>query len=632
MHTGSETQVADPLLEAVEGAGRVPGFRGLAYVVFERMALAPFGNRLPQLQVEVFRALNDVEAKIKAVTIIPGATEFGYDPGPITKTFPGGGSQPVNTNNALGGTDWQVAIDQLQDTCPNLARAGLVVTWFGDDLQAGSCTVRPKTERADTLTTPSSWAVAGLTRATALPVSTVENRPAFGGTPSDASVVSALTDLAARGIAVTFFPFIMMDIVPGNTLVDPYTGIQGQSAYPWRGRITVSPAPGVSGSPDKTSAATTQIDAFFGTATVADFQVSGTTVTYTGPEEWSYRRQVLHYAHLCKAAGGVSAFLIGTELRGLTWSRDNLGYPAVSALVQLAADVRTVLGSTTDITYAADWSEYFGHHPQDGSGDVTFHLDPLWASPNIDAVGIDNYMPLSDWRNGQSHADALAGAPAIHDLEYLKGNIAGAEGYDWFYASDADRHTQTRSPITDGAAGKPWVFRYKDLVNWWSNAHVNRVAGVESSSATAWQPASKPIWFTEIGCPAVDRGTNQPNVFFDPKSAESKLPHFSRGQRDDVIQRQYLLAHHAHWTPGTEGFADANNPVSPVYAGRMVDPDAMHVWTWDARPYPAFPQNARLWSDGANWRLGHWLTGRLGAVPLGRLVAQLMIEQGFTAL
>ena len=31
------------------------------------------------------------------------------------------------------------------------------------------------------------------------------------------------------------------------------------------------------------------------------------------------------------------------------------------------------------------------------TGDVFFHLDPLWADPEIDFVGVDNYVPLSDW-------------------------------------------------------------------------------------------------------------------------------------------------------------------------------------------------------------------------------------------
>ena len=57
--------------------------------------------------------------------------------------------------------------------------------------------------------------------------------------------------------------------------------------------------------------------------------------------------------------------------------------------------------------------------------------------------------------------DALAGAPSIYDLDYLRSNIEGGEGFDWFYASEADRAAQDRTPITDGL-GKPWVFRFKE--------------------------------------------------------------------------------------------------------------------------------------------------------------------------
>ncbi|MDY6860931.1 MAG: host specificity protein, partial [Pseudomonadota bacterium] len=48
VYTGSESQLADPKMEAVEGAGAVPAYRGLAYVVFEDLALQPYGNRVPQ--------------------------------------------------------------------------------------------------------------------------------------------------------------------------------------------------------------------------------------------------------------------------------------------------------------------------------------------------------------------------------------------------------------------------------------------------------------------------------------------------------------------------------------------------------------------------------------------------------
>ena len=375
-------------------------------------------------------------------------------------------------------------------------------------------------------------------------------------------------------------------------------------------------------SSDGNDTAAAQVAAFFGTATPANFAISGTTVTWTGGTDWGIRRMILHYAHLCAAAGGVEAFLIGSEMVGLTTIRSGAAtYPAVTALKALAADVRAILGAGAKIGYAGDWSEYFGHHPGDGTGDVFFHLDPLWSDSNIDFVGIDNYMPISDWRDGFDHLDA-ATAPAIYDRTYLQSNIAGGEGFDWFYASPTDRDSQTRTPITDGAYGKPWVFRFKDLQSWWSNPHYNRPAGVESGAATAWVPQSKPFWFTELGCPAVDRGTNQPNVFFDPKSSESLTPYHSRGWRDDAIQRAYLEATFGFWGDV------AHNPISALYAAPMVSVADCAVWTWDARPYPFFPQATDIWSDGPNWRLGHWLTGRLGAVSLAALVRHLCLRAG----
>ncbi|NHB78601.1 phage tail protein, partial [Rhodobacter calidifons] len=50
--------------------------------------------------------------------------------------------------------------------------------------------------------------------------------------------------------------------------------------------------------------------------------------------------------------------------------------------------------------------------------------------------------------------------------------------------------------------------------------------------------------------------------------------------------------------------------------------------TWDARPYPFFPELTGIWTDGPNWRLGHWLTGRLGAVSLAALVRHLCLRAG----
>ncbi len=629
LYTGNETQQPDPFILAKMGTGNAPAYRGTAYVMFEELPLEQFGNRIPQLSFEVFHPViepDTAEGMIRAVTLIPGTGEFVYATEPVSRGSGGNtASENVHTTNAV--PDIVAALDQLQAAAPNIESISLVVSWFGTDLRAGNCRIAPGVENTTKVTTPKSWAVNGVARAGAHVISLdASGRTAYGGTPADFAVVQAIQEIKARGLRVTFYPFLLMDIPTGNTLPDPYSdnaATIGQPSYPWRGRITCSPAAGYAGTVDKTAAAVPQVSAFMGNAQVSDFAVSGETVSWTGGTDWGYRRMILHYAHLCAAAGGVDTFLIGSELRGLTTIRDGVTtYPTVAAMRQLASDVAGILGTSTAISYAADWSEYFGHQPTDGSGDMFYHLDPLWADPNIHFIGIDNYLPLSDWRDGFDHADAQAGWSSIRDLDYLRSNIEGGEGFDWFYASDADRTAQNRTPITDGVYNQPWVFRPKDIRAWWSNPHYDRPGGVESASPTEWVPQSKPIRFTELGCPAVDRGTNQPNVFYDPKSAESALPYFSRGWQDEAIQRRYIEAMLGYWGD------PANNPTSNVYAAPMIDMGEAAVWTWDARPYPDFPAREDVWADAPNWRLGHWLNGRLGAVGLGALVRELCRRAG----
>jgi len=301
------------------------------------------------------------------------------------------------------------------------------------------------------------------------------------------------------------------------------------------------------------------------------------------------------------------------------WRLWNKSYPAVQKLVDLADDVKAILSTQTSITYAADWSEYFGHHIDN---DVTFHLDPLWSSAAIDAIGIDAYFPLSDWRDGEVHLDAEE-AEDIYDLSYLKSQMEGGEGYDYFYGSNANRAAQIRTPITDDAAGKPWVFRYKDLRNWWSQPHYNRGGGIELNTSTDWVPESKPIWLMEIGCPAIDKGANQPNVFYDLKSAQSNYPYYSNTSRDDLMQRCYLEAFIDYWSEGS-----GHNPQSSLYNGSMIDTEMINLWAWDARPFPDFPARDTVWSDGENWQSGHWIPGRMGLVPLSDVAADICVQSG----
>lgn len=673
VYRGTPNQRPDPKIEAVEGEGRVPAYRGTAYVVIESLALEQFGNRVPQFTFEVMRpaprrqpgARLDPPHAMRGVALLPGSGEYALATRPVTMNYGPGKGAVVNVNSPSGEPDFMTSLESLRGELPNCRTTSLIVSWFGQDLRCGACDIHPRVERRafDSVNMP--WIVSGQRRSEARQVARDESgRPVYGGTPADRAVIQAIRALRQAGQDVMYYPFILMDQMPGNGRADPYSDAPDQPKLPWRGRITLSVAPGRPGSPDGTAQAESQVAAFFGTAKASDFsepveeeepvadpaanpwepeltyekesfaegalelilgpppaEITG-PVIYSGPDEWSYRRFVLHQAALCRAAGGVESFCIGSEMRGLTQIRGpNNSFPAVEQLIALAAEVRQILGSDVKIGYAADWSEYAAYQP--GNGDLFFHLDALWADQNIDFVGIDNYMPLSDWREGHDHLDAQDW-DAVYDLGYLQSNIEGGEGYDWYYRTPEARAAQIRTPITDEGHEEPWVWRFKDIRNWWGNHHHNRVNGARAEMPTDWVPQSKPIRFTEYGCPAIDKGTNQPNVFLDPKSSESRMPYHSNGQRDDLIQLQYLRAMAGYWTD------PANNPVSPIYEAGMVDWDHACAWAWDARPFPFFPDNRSLWSDGSNYARGHWLNGRMSARRLDSVVEEMTARAGLT--
>lgn len=588
---GTETQTPDPLMVAKDGAA--PAYRGVSYVVFERMPVGDYGRRIPNLTFELWGQAGEMEDLIQGVDVIPASTEFGYSPTVITKPSGPGSTGRENAVRDAKTSDWKASFDLMQGVLPNCNTVALVVSWFGTDLRMAHCEIEPRVERKGK-NTSRAWSAGGLSRDQANLVSYVDGKPAFGSTPDDLSIMEAIQDLKARGMRVVLYPFVMMDIPAGNELPDR-DGNTGQPIYPWRGRI--GPATG-----DGSVAA--QAAALVGSAAPSHFSAGSGVPAYSGPNEWSYRRFILHLAAVARNAGGVDAFLVGTELVDLTTATDTAGdYPFVDALVDLAADVKGMLPGAA-VSYAADWSEYHSHR---NGAEVFFHLDPLWSSPNVDFIGIDNYLPISDWRPGTDHADydPDAGVTSPYLLDYLKSNIEGGEYWDFYYASPEDRDAQVRTPIFDGAHGEHWVYRQKAIRDWQGNAHHNRPGGVRDVAATAWVPGSKPVWFTEFGCPAIDLGANQPNVFYDPKSSESFLPHFSNGARDDFMQRQYTRAMLEWWRDN---------------GGSVVNPANMLVWSWDARPWPEFPRLTDIWSDGPNWRRGHWLNGRAGNAPAAEVI------------
>lgn len=539
IYYGSETQLADSLIESYEGL--TTAHRGLAYVVFEDFPLAEFGNRIPNFTFEVTRRVGsasqtqlNAEQRVTSVIMIPGSGEFVYDTVVQSKAVgehvggqwvQRGNQVAMNMHNVQGTANVNLALNQLQQTFPNLEYVGLVVNWFANSLDAATAVVEPCVEFPNTTqVSPNEWSVAGKTRSTARVISYDNGAPRYGGTPSDESILRLLQALSARGIKVFFYPMLLID-APGK---------------PWRGHMTCN------------------------AAAMANFFTKSN----------GYNAFIRHYAAL--TAGWVQAFAIGSEMKGLTKVSSSAGvYPAVNQLINLAQAVKGIT-PFAHITYAADWSEY--HHADGG----WYNLDPLWASSSIDFIGIDAYFPLTDApQNGI-------------DKQAIRDGWTSGEGYEWYYTND--------SRVTQEPLDPPYA--WKNIAWWWNNTHRN-----PNGAVTAWVPRSKKIWFTEYGFASVDGTTNQPNVFVDPTSSDSGLPRFSRARVDFAIQRAAIEATEEVW---------AN---SDMVARKF-------LWTWDARPYPQWPDLLGVWSDGRNWDMGHWVQGKLGIAQLGGAVRELLQRTG----
>lgn len=557
VHHGSEDQMVDDIMAKYLAAGTIPAYRGMAYVVIEDFPLAEYGNRIPNFTFEVRRSVKftpSVEDKITDICMIPGAGEFVYGTQITSKQdgyfdawqggafTPSGDKKYINMHNYEGKADALVAVDQALDVLPNLEWVAIIVTWFATSTDAGACEIIPKVEfQGTTQVLPQDWSVAGYTRSTAQVVLKFDlETPTYGGTPSDHTVVQLVDHLKAKGLNVMLYPM---------PFVDTITPVP----KPWRGRIEPANATDAASWFTKTN---------------------------------GYNGFITHYANLVK--NKVDAFVIGSELIGMTGYSDTSGnYPAVNQLVSLAATVKGIMGASTDITYAADWSEY---HSTDG----WFNLDPIWASPNIDFVGIDSYFPLTE------------DLPQIQITEELITEYwEKGEGWDYFW--NGDRTVQT------SYGGDP-TYAWKNLEHWWNSTHTN-----PDMSTTGWTAKMKPVWFTEFGFPSVDGCANQPNVFYDPTSSESFFPRGSKGRVDFQAQREALNA--------TLDYLDAREKET----GNTGLVARRFLWTWDARPFSFWPDLEGVWQDSILWQTGHWVQGKLGNSTLGAIVGELLQAAGLTA-
>jgi hypothetical protein len=543
-YDGASDQMPDPKIEATEGEENVSAYRGVAYVVFEDMVLTDYGNRIPQITVEVSRSVNRSEEALEklatAVNIGPGDGEYVYaynahhsteltDSGQTTGT-----TVAENTYSSGGDGDMVVSLDRLESGLPEVESASVIVGWYASSTDASTCTIKPKVISTLKESQPNNWNVSDTYRPDADVVATdADGDPTYNGTPNDASVRGIVTELKERGMRVVFRPTLFLDDTErtwcGEMTGDP-TNMEGSaensdfSAY---GSLDGRPLPLVPYSRDER----------------VSYKASG--VEYDGPDEWSYRRMILHYARLLHdllEPGDV--FLVGSEMKGLTES----GTVWADILVSLIADVKSRLGTGRLVSYAADFDEY-----------ANPNLSSVWD--NADFVGIDYMPPITNWRSASD---------VTYDHDTLVLGINSGELWDYTYASESDRDDDIRTPIASPAG------RQKDIRSWGETNH-----------------PGKDVWFTKIGCPSIDKGTNQPN-------ARDQEPWFSDGSRDDTLQRAHIDAVMAYWID--DGYVSVDN---------------MFLWSWDARPYPTFPNTSNTWWDADNWYTGLWVTGRVGLSSLG---------------
>src|SRR5690606_17979303 len=128
VHRGTGDQVPDPLIEARQGEGNAPAYRGTAYVVIERFPIDDYGRRLPQFQFEVMRPVGALNGQIRSVALIPGSTEYGLLPRPVKLTVRPGEDVTVNRHVSSAASDIEASLEELQALCPKLETVALVVT------------------------------------------------------------------------------------------------------------------------------------------------------------------------------------------------------------------------------------------------------------------------------------------------------------------------------------------------------------------------------------------------------------------------------------------------------------------------------------------------------------------------
>ncbi|MFV9838712.1 MAG: glycoside hydrolase TIM-barrel-like domain-containing protein [Aaplasma endosymbiont of Hyalomma asiaticum] len=526
IYKGTEDQKADPLI--LETETHSTAYKGLAYVVIEDLPLRDYNNKIPRFVFEVTSYPEEflethVTKNILAIHTA-GNGEFTYDTTiqkRINVTTINGKKIPYGTAtkiNAELATSYALAgLNSLQKTLPNIQWICVTVCWFASCPDIGQCTIKPATiEDTSFQTFPDTWQVENYRSFRAHTIPP-DYTSKYKGTVNDASLLRYISELKRRKYKI----LLLLKVV-----------VMHES----RTKLVCSN--------------TNDVETFF---------------------DRHYKPFVEHYCNLTK--GVIDAFAIASGLSKLTRIRDAYNrYPAVDALTKMAGIAKKTLGQRVIITYAADYDEYHSH-----SG--VYNMDTLWASKNIDVVGINAYFPLSPPSQSTNKLSAK-------DVQQL---WKSGEGYRYFYKGPRRPENIVRYEENQ--------FAWKNILHWWKNSHSVDNAGKMETSP--WKAESKKIWFIEYGFRSVENCTQKDlNPGPDANIAN--------------IDSAELNVDYTAQKTAIEGTLLAWSESKVV--------ERMFLYAWNLQPHPGSYDT----DSYKFWQTGYWVNNKISLITLSAIISDVL--------
>ena len=363
--------------------------------------------------------------------------------------------------------------------------------------------------------------------------------PCYGGTPADDGLIQGIQYAISQGFEFSFYSFMEVADPPGEK--------------PWRGNL------------------------------LPEHKTIGELLTQV-------KSQCLYYANLlinnnlkpkrfiaCSELVKINqqktyASPHRSDVRTYTDAHGTFHFTSIPYLMDIVEEVRNKFSDAgwgdVLVGYSADWSEVNGFKDDDG----------YWWRP------LDDLFAFQD----EVFIDAYYGVTEHHTLAYQDYYDGWTKGRDWdYYITDYDDWKDDvggTAPITDPA------FAAKNLKYWVSHNHYNYNPDGSQNSQTDWVPNSKKIYFAEVGCPSIDSGATEPNLFFDPKAVQGGLPKGTTLTVCNTVQLFYYksIVDNAH---------DGNLPLREF-----------SLWNIDSRPLFTLMGSGRsFWDDGYRIPVGHWM-------------------------